>query len=135
MTIDARRIESIVADVLEKLDGGRAAKPAPGSATPLGIHPDLDAAVGAARSAFEAYDRTPLDVRNAIIAEIRATLAANYRVLSEVAVEETGLGRVEDKILKNKLVTEKTPGTEDLLPHAWTGDHGLTLAERAAYGP
>src|SRR6202795_3163468 len=25
---------------------------------------------------------------------------------------------------------EKTPGTEDLEPVAWTGDHGLTLLER-----
>jgi len=55
-------------------------------------------------------------------------------VLAELAVEETGLGRVEDKILKNRIVTERTPGTEDLEPVAWTGDHGMTLAERAPYG-
>ena len=50
------------------------------------------------------------------------------------ACEETGLGRYEDKILKNQLVTEKTPGTEDLQPKAVTGDDGLKLTEPAPYG-
>ena len=27
-----------------------------------------------------------------------------------------------------------TPGTEDLVPRVWTGDHGMTLEERAPYG-
>jgi propionaldehyde dehydrogenase len=28
----------------------------------------------------------------------------------------------------------KTPGVEDLIPHTWTGDNGLTLVEMAPYG-
>ena len=44
------------------------------------------------------------------------------------------LGRFEDKILKNQLVAEKTPGTEHLVPESFTGDHGLTLCEPAPYG-
>jgi propionaldehyde dehydrogenase len=44
------------------------------------------------------------------------------------------MGRVEDKILKNKMAAEKTPGTEDLQPSAITGDRGLTLIEMAPYG-
>jgi aldehyde dehydrogenase len=133
MAIDERRIESIVSDVLERLERGTPSGK-PGAQAPLGIHPDLDTAVKAARAAFEAYAQVPIETRNRIIAMARETLAANYRVLAEVAVEETGLGRVEDKILKNKIVTELTPGTEDLEPVAWTGDHGLTLMERAPYG-
>jgi acyl-CoA reductase-like NAD-dependent aldehyde dehydrogenase len=99
MSVDARQVEAIVSQVLERLGQGRAGA---AGARPLGIH---------------------------------ATLATQYRAISELAVEETGLGRVEDKILKNQLVTEKTPGTEDLEPLAWTGDHGLTLRELAPYGP
>jgi acyl-CoA reductase-like NAD-dependent aldehyde dehydrogenase len=133
MAIDERRIESIVADVLQRLERGTpSAKP--GAESPLGVHPDLDTAVKAARAAFEAYARTPLETRKKIIAGARETLAANYRVLSELAVAETGLGRVEDKLLKNRIVTELTPGTEDLEPVTWTGDHGMTLMERAPYG-
>ena len=48
--------------------------------------------------------------------------------------EETGLGRAEDKVKKNRLVIDKTPGPEILQPSAWTGDRGLTLVERAPYG-
>jgi len=133
MAIDERRIEAIVADVLERLENGRPVGK-PGAEPLLGIHPDLETAVQSARAAFEAYERTPLETRKRILAAARETLAANYKTLSELAVAETGLGRVEDKILKNKLVTEKTPGTEDLEPFTWTGDHGLTLMERAPYG-
>jgi acyl-CoA reductase-like NAD-dependent aldehyde dehydrogenase len=44
------------------------------------------------------------------------------------------MGRPEDKAKKNLLVATNTPGTEDLPAQAWTGDHGLTLIERAPYG-
>src|SRR5438132_6828670 len=112
--IESRQIESIVADVLARLEGEHDVRP--GMATPLGVHATLDDAVAAGRRAFDAFQRTPLATRNAIIASIRAILTANWRTLAELAVSETGLGRVEDKILKNQIVTEKTPGTEDLEP-------------------
>ena len=56
------------------------------------------------------------------------------RLLAEMAVSETGLGRASDKITKNLLVINQTPGIEDLEPFVWTGDHGLTLVEWAPYG-
>lgn len=133
MSLGPGRIESIVSEVLERLGSQRESRGSePGA--PVGIHADVDTAVAAAQAAFQAYDQVPLTTRQRIIASIRKTLATQYRTLAEVAVEETGLGRVDDKILKNQLVTEKTPGTEDLEPLAWTGDHGMTLAERAPYG-
>src|SRR5262249_21812738 len=132
-SIDPGRISGIVAEVLERLEAGTPARSATAT-TPLGIHPDLDTAVAAARASFEAYNQVPLSTRNAVIASVRETLAGQYRTLAELAVSETGLGRIEDKILKNRIVTERTPGTEDLEPVAWTGDHGMTLAERAPYG-
>jgi acyl-CoA reductase-like NAD-dependent aldehyde dehydrogenase len=58
----------------------------------------------------------------------------NCEALAAAAHRETGLGRVEDKIVKNRLVTEKTPGLEDLHPRTVTGDHGLTLTEPAPFG-
>ncbi len=54
--------------------------------------------------------------------------------LALLAHRETGYGRYEDKIRKNLLVTLKTPGTEDLVPKAKTGDRGLTLREPAPFG-
>ena len=41
---------------------------------------------------------------------------------------------MEDKIVKNRLVTRKTPGPEVLEPRGWSGDSGLTIMERAPYG-
>jgi aldehyde dehydrogenase len=135
VAIDEKRLSAIVSEVLERLDSERAGKPGAGAVELQGVHPDLDTAVTAAKQAYEAYDRVPLSTRYAVVASIRETLAENYERLSRVAVEETGLGRVEDKIQKNRLVTERTPGPEDLEPITWTGDHGLTLLERAPYGP
>jgi len=131
MSMDATRIGAIVAEVLDKLERDPAD---PAAAKPLGIHASLDDAVAGARRAFAAWRETPLEVRDRVIASIRDTLIASLEVLSQLAVEETGLGRVEDKVLKNRLVAERTPGIEDLEPVAWTGDHGLTLLERAPYG-
>jgi len=131
MSLDPARIESIVADVLERLERGGQG---PAAVRPLGAHRSLDDAVAGARRAFTAYRDVPVATRARIIASIRQTMLANLEHISKVAVDETGLGRVEDKVLKNRLVTEKTPGTEDLEPGVWTGDHGLTLWERAPYG-
>ena len=52
--------------------------------------------------------------RKAIVASIRASMLEHAERLAEMAVAETGLGRVADKIVKNRLVIAKTPGPEDL---------------------
>ncbi len=99
-----------------------------------GIYPDLDSAVAAARRAFRALDAMTLEKRAEIVAAMRTAMRANAELLARMACEETGLGRTEDKIKKNNLVIEKSPGPEILQPSAWTGDRGLTLVERAPYG-
>jgi acyl-CoA reductase-like NAD-dependent aldehyde dehydrogenase len=131
MSLDPARIESIVADVLDQLERGPGGRE---GATPLGVHATLDEAVEAARKSFALFREVTLEQRGRIIASIRQALLGQLDTLGRLGVEETGLGRVEDKILKNRLVIEKTPGIEDLQPHVWTGDHGLTLVEWAPYG-
>jgi acyl-CoA reductase-like NAD-dependent aldehyde dehydrogenase len=115
---------------------GRAgrATPEPAKAGKDGIYPDLDSAVAAARRGFRALDALTLEKRIELVAAIRSTMRANAELLARMAHEETGLGRYEDKVQKNRLVIEKTPGPEILQPSAWTGDHGLALVERAPYG-
>src|SRR5437763_1253909 len=78
-----------------------------------------------------AFQGVSLEPRGHIIASIRAALTGQLDALARIAVDETGLGRYEDKILKNRLVIDKTPGLEDIEASVWTGDHGLTLVERA----
>jgi aldehyde dehydrogenase len=131
VTLDPGRIQAIVADVLDHIERGGG----PGDAKPLGVHATLDDAVAGARRSFAAFREVPLETRGRIIASIRHALLGQLEAISRLAVDETGLGRVEDKILKNRLVAEKTPGIEDIEPLVWTGDHGMTLVERAPYGP
>jgi acyl-CoA reductase-like NAD-dependent aldehyde dehydrogenase len=99
-----------------------------------GIYPDVDAAVAAARTAFEAYRSMGLKKRHRIIEAVRAAMREHVDELSRMAREETGIGRVEDKVLKNLLVINKTPGPEDLEPQVWSGDQGLTVTEYAPFG-
>lgn len=100
----------------------------------VGVFATVDEAVRAARAAQPRLVALPLTVRARILAAIRATMLEHAAELAKMAHEETGLGRAEDKILKNRLVAEKTPGLEDLAPQAVTGDHGLTLLEPAPFG-
>jgi acyl-CoA reductase-like NAD-dependent aldehyde dehydrogenase len=94
----------------------------------------IDQAVDAAAAAFQHWKSTPLEKRKIVVESIRATMRESAQMLARLAWEETGLGRWQDKVEKNLLVTNKTPGPEELQPLAWTGDHGLTLVERAPYG-
>jgi len=105
-----------------------------GGALPMGVFRTVDECVLAARKAFDDLSRLGLKARHEIIASIRHAMLANAIALAREAQEETGLGRVEDKIIKNRLVTNKTPGPEAIEPRAISGDNGLTLMERAPYG-
>jgi len=100
----------------------------------LGLYPDVDRAVGAARHAFLALDKMSLESRKRIVEAIRGVARRDAAELGRMAAEETGLGRPEDKEQKNLLVANRTPGPEILQAEAVSGDNGLTLTERAPYG-
>ncbi len=129
-------VERIVSEVMRRMaapqGAGFAEHTAPSAQGDYGIFDTLEAAVAAAQSAFPAI-RT-LAMREKVIAAIRKAGLHEARMLAEMAVSETGMGRVDDKIAKNVLVSERTPGTEALAPVAMTGDAGLTLVENAPWG-
>src|SRR5207245_2161995 len=93
-----------------------------------------DSAVKAARKAFEQHERSSLELRDKIVGAMREVTLRHVKELAQHAHDETGLGRVEDKVKKNTLCATKTPGVEILRPIASSGDHGLTVVERAPYG-
>jgi acyl-CoA reductase-like NAD-dependent aldehyde dehydrogenase len=99
-----------------------------------GVFPDVDAAVRAARQAFEKNEAAPLESRRRWVEAMREVARKHVGDLSRFAVEETGYGRADDKVQKNLLCINKTPGPEHLRPVAFSGDDGLTLVERAPYG-
>jgi len=111
-----------------------APKTAPREALGEGVFATVDEAVAAAAVAFRELDGLSLEGRQTIIASIRESMLEHAEELARHAQRETGLGRVEHKIIKNRLVTRKTSGTEVLTPQAVTGDRGLTLTEYAPYG-
>ena len=104
------------------------------SAPGLGVFSTVDEAVRAAKEAQPRFVALKLEHRARIIAAIRKAMLENCEALAKAAWEETGLGRYEDKVVKNRLVTEKTPGLEDIAPIAHSGDHGLVLIEPAPFG-
>jgi acyl-CoA reductase-like NAD-dependent aldehyde dehydrogenase len=99
-----------------------------------GIHPSIDDAVVAARRAFLRYRDMGLERRRTLVEAMRAAMLREGERLGYLARAETGLGRAEDKTLKNYIVTTKTPGPEDLEPEVVTGDRGMMVTEFAPYG-
>jgi acyl-CoA reductase-like NAD-dependent aldehyde dehydrogenase len=133
-----RDVEEIARRIAAQLHPGGASTVPRTASTPaardLGIFATVDEAVRAAREAQPLFVALPLRQRAKIIESIRRTMLESNEALARAAHEETGLGRVEDKVIKNRLVTEKTPGLEELYPQSVTGDHGLTLVEPAPFG-
>jgi acyl-CoA reductase-like NAD-dependent aldehyde dehydrogenase len=141
--LDDSQINRIIHNVMRELDGSSVAS-TPAHRPPMpspaalgkgdGLFDDPDTAVAAARAAHEQLCDMPLERRKQIVAAMRAAAREHAEVLAQFAVEETGMGRFEDKLQKNLLAAAKTPGPEYLDTAAWTGDNGLTITEYAPYG-
>ncbi len=131
--LDEKTIGAIVEEVLKKL---REELPAgvPSTGRAIGVFSSIEEAVAAAEKAHLEFLDVKIETRKKIISAMRQVSIDHAQELSRMAVEETGLGRVEDKINKNLLAATRTPGIEDLEPQAVSGDHGLTIIERAPYG-
>ncbi len=137
MNLAHNDIERIVKAVVQSMQQGPGAITAPQATVapaplPAGVFAALDDAVEQAHQAQRQL-RT-VAMRERVIAAIRSTGEQHARVLAEMAVAETRMGRVEDKVLKNIAQARHTPGTECLQPQALAGDRGLTLIENAAWG-
>jgi len=148
MQLDEPKIQEIVEKVLKSLqtspEGGAQSAATPQSrqgptimvpsSGKYGVFPDVESAIQAAREAFEQLQCQPLDLRTKMIDAIREVTRRNVVELSQRTVDETKMGRVDDKINKTLLASNHTPGVDSLRPEAWSGDDGLTIAERAPYG-
>ncbi len=142
------QINAIVEQVVRKLSSELAATPSLTSAgvanrpplTPAittrrpGIFDDLDSASAAAHAAQVQWVALPIETRARALEAMRETTRRLAEELAQLAVTETGLGNVKDKIQKNLLCANKTPGLEILRPVAFSGDHGLMITERAPFG-
>lgn len=100
----------------------------------LGVYENVLDAIAAAKKSQQQLMELSMKKRAEIIASMRKASLTNAEKLAIMANQETGFGNASDKIIKNILAAEKTPGTEDLFSTAYTGDDGMTLVELAPYG-
>ena len=100
----------------------------------IGIYEDMNEAIIAANAGYKAVRAMTVEQRERIISEIRRLTLEEAHIMAEIGVAETGMGRVDHKTAKHQLVANKTPGTEDIISNAKTGDNGLTLIEMAPFG-
>ena len=124
------QIRQIVEEVVQRVVNGGGGS---GSAS-AGVFQTIDDAVAAARRAHEVLVQKSLEERKQIVEAIRQVARDHAEEFSRRALAETGMGRLEDKILKHQVAADTTPGVEDLEAVSWTGDHGLTVVEMAPYG-
>lgn len=140
MDIDRDLIKKIVEQVVKaQLTGSsegqeRLRESVPVEAGRDGIFSSSDDAVAAAEEAFKTWQGVSQEVKARCIEEMRCVSRAQARSMAQLAAAETGLGRAEDKVKKNLLQANKTPGLEDLKPQVFTGDRGLSLVEHSPFG-
>jgi propionaldehyde dehydrogenase len=99
-----------------------------------GIFEEMNDAIEAAAIAQLQLVELTFENRGEIIEAIRTAAKENAEIFARMAVDESGMGNYHDKVIKNVLAAEKTPGLEDLKTEAFSGDNGLTLVELSPYG-
>lgn len=137
MQLDKKAIETIVREVISQVKNKTISFPhvmehAP--ETGNGVFRDLKSAIAACLMAQQKLSGLKLAVRSQILAAIRACAGKHADEIAQRTVEETGMGRFEDKVKKIHIAADRTPGLEDLITESASGDNGLTITERAPYG-
>lgn len=130
MELNEKYIDQIVKTVMKSLEEVEAKQPH----NLKGVFSTMTEALNAVEKAYAFFRNYSIEQREKMIANIRKLTLAEAETMAVMGVEETGMGRVSDKIIKHQLVANKTPGTEDLKTVAMTGDDGLTLIEMAPFG-
>ncbi len=136
-TISESEIRQVVSRVLDRIQSAPAASwdsTQYNGRKLIGIFDDMNEAIRAAENGYRAVRAMTVEQREKLITEIRRLTRQEAAVMAKLGVEETGMGRVDHKQAKHLLVADKTPGTEDIVSQARTGDNGLTLVEMAPFG-
>ena len=133
-----RLTDQIIRSLEGKVDvshlGGVPAAAGPAGGTGRWLCDTAEEAVANAKAAQAQLMEMTLDQRAELIAAMRKAGIENAEPLARLAHEETGYGRVEDKVQKNLLVSRKTPGLEDLTTRCETGSKGMMMIEQAPFG-
>ena len=142
MALTEQEIRQITDEIVKTLSGAlkpaaSPAAPAPKAVPAAGctgrwLCDTAEEAIANAKAAQQKLAEGTLELRGELIAAMRKAAIDNAEPLARLANEETGYGRVADKIQKNLLVARRTPGIEDLSTYCKTGDNGMIGRAEAA---
>lgn len=152
MQLDEEAVRAVVADVMSSLARSPILSPSPAPSTSVsvpasntlvsavrnggksyGIFDDVNEACVAAQVAFEQLREKGISGRARVVEIVKEMATGKAAEWGKLEFEETGIGRLEHKIEKLQIV-RLVPGVEWLRPYGLSGDHGITLEERAPFG-
>ena len=139
MAMTEQQIRAITEEIVRRLAGEQGIAPAAAPRAASGgtgrwLCDTAEEAIENAKAAQKELADMTLEKRGELIAAMRKAGIDNAEYLARLANEETGYGRVADKIQKNLLVSRRTPGIEDLVTRCETGDKGMMMIEMAPFG-
>ncbi len=134
--MDMKVIEQMVEQALKEIAAEQPQKFTAPKVERYGVFDTMDEAIEAAAEAQKILLFSKIEDRQKYVDALRAAILKreNLELVSRLAVEETEIGCYEHKLIKNRLAATRTPGTEDLVTEAVTGDNGLTLVEYCPFG-
>lgn len=132
--MDDKLVAAIVEEVMQRLQGGATTAAKPAAANVTGVFDDMNDAIDAALAAQKIWLTVKKRGRIKVIDALRQAMHDHAETFARMAQQETGMGRVEDKIVKHHNAADATPGIEDLEGKAWSGDFGMVYEDWAPYG-
>lgn len=134
MDINEQEVSRIVREVISRMDTSAPSPVMGASSNGTVLFERMSDAVEAAKRAQKIYASMGLELRRKVVEAMREASRRYAEPLARMAQEETGMGRADDKVVKNLVAANKTPGVDDLQPEVFTGDRGMTLIERGPFG-
>ena len=137
MAIDENQIEEIVRGVVNNLittSGTSTFKESSAGLSGNGLFDKVEDAVSAAKDAQPRLVDLGKEARCRIIANIRKRCLENAEKFARLTADETGIGRYEDKIIKNQVAVNFSPGPEDLDITTYSNEVSTISIDRAPYG-
>ncbi len=140
MQLNETLVRNVVQQVLAELNpnksNGHAVRtvPATRGSSGDGIFDNVNAAVAAAREAFDQLTAAGVEGRRKAIDCIRRISIEQAEELGTMEMNETQIGKLPHKIEKLRTLGEKTPGVEFMKAEVFTGDRGLAVIEHAPFG-
>ena len=138
--IDEKQIEEIVSQVLKTLQQGGSTAVQPtlsadaSSSSRAGVFATAAEAIAAAKTAQAAFVKLEFAQRREIIEAIKSVSLANAKRLADLAVQDTNMGNAAHKVMKNEGAVTLSPGVDDLISEAISGDSGTLLIEYVPFG-